>query len=46
MKWTADAPVPELVKTLEQFFPGVDPKALAGVGRTLPASSRSGRARR
>jgi NitT/TauT family transport system substrate-binding protein len=29
MKWTAEAPVPELVKTLEQFFPGVDPKAMA-----------------
>ena len=30
MKWTADAPIPELVKTLEQFFPGVNPKALTG----------------
>ena len=29
MKWTAEAPVPELVKTLEQFFPGVNPKAMA-----------------
>ena len=29
MKWTAEAPVPDLVKTLEQFFPGVDPKAMA-----------------
>src|SRR5499426_4283844 len=29
MKWTAEAPIPELVKTLEQFFPGVDPKAMA-----------------
>ena len=29
MKWTAEAPVPELVKTLEQFFPGVDPKAMS-----------------
>src|SRR3954454_9622826 len=29
MKWTAEAPVPELVKALEQFFPGVDPKAMA-----------------
>ena len=28
MKWTAEAPIPELVKTLEQFFPGVNPKAL------------------
>jgi NitT/TauT family transport system substrate-binding protein len=30
MKWTASAPIPDLVKTLEEFFPGVDPKALAG----------------
>jgi NitT/TauT family transport system substrate-binding protein len=30
MKWTADAPIPELVRTLEQFFPGVNPKALTG----------------
>ena len=29
MKWTAEAPIPELVKTLEQFFPGVNPKAMA-----------------
>ena len=29
MKWTAQAPIPELVKALEQFFPGVDPKAMA-----------------
>ena len=29
MKWTAEAPIPELVKALEQFFPGVDPKAMA-----------------
>src|SRR5712691_7506066 len=29
MKWTAEAPIPELVKTLEPFFPGVDPKAMA-----------------
>ena len=28
MKWTADAPIPNIVKTLEQFFPGVNPKAL------------------
>jgi NitT/TauT family transport system substrate-binding protein len=28
MKWTAEAPIPELVKTLEQFFPGVNPKAM------------------
>ena len=28
MKWTAEAPIPELVKTLEPFFPGVNPKAL------------------
>jgi NitT/TauT family transport system substrate-binding protein len=28
MKWTAEAPIPDLVKTLEQFFPGVNPKAL------------------
>ena len=28
MTWTADAPIPELVKTLEQFFPGVNQKAL------------------
>ena len=28
MKWTAEVPVPELVKTLEPFFPGVNPKAL------------------
>jgi NitT/TauT family transport system substrate-binding protein len=30
MKWTASAPIPDLVKTLEEFFPGVDPKALTG----------------
>jgi NitT/TauT family transport system substrate-binding protein len=30
MKWTASAPIPDLVKTLEEFFPGVDPKALIG----------------
>jgi NitT/TauT family transport system substrate-binding protein len=30
MKWTAEAPIPELVKTLVQFFPGVDPKAMTG----------------
>jgi len=30
MKWTASAPIPDLVKTLEEFFPGVNPKALAG----------------
>jgi NitT/TauT family transport system substrate-binding protein len=29
MKWTAEAPIPELVKTLEPFFPGVNPKAMA-----------------
>jgi NitT/TauT family transport system substrate-binding protein len=29
MKWTASAPIPDLVKTLEEFFPGVNPKALA-----------------
>ena len=29
MKWTTEAPIPDLVKTLEQFFPGVNPKALA-----------------
>ena len=29
MKWTAEAPIPELAKTLEQFFPGVSPKAMA-----------------
>src|SRR5215831_7155414 len=29
MKWTAEAPIPELVKTLEQFFPGVNPQAMA-----------------
>jgi NitT/TauT family transport system substrate-binding protein len=28
MKWTAEAPIPDLVKTLEPFFPGVNPKAL------------------
>jgi NitT/TauT family transport system substrate-binding protein len=28
MKWTAEAPVPDLVKTLEPFFPGVSPKAM------------------
>jgi NitT/TauT family transport system substrate-binding protein len=28
MKWTAEAPIPDLVNTLEQFFPGVNPKAL------------------
>ena len=34
MKWTAEAPIPELVKTLEQFFPGVNPKAMsASAGR-------------
>src|SRR5438094_10202077 len=27
MRWTAEAPIPELVKSLEPFFPGVDPKA-------------------
>jgi NitT/TauT family transport system substrate-binding protein len=27
-KWTATAPAAEIVKTLEPFFPGVDPKAL------------------
>jgi NitT/TauT family transport system substrate-binding protein len=26
----ASAPIPDLVKTLEEFFPGVDPKALTG----------------
>ena len=36
MKWTAEAPVPELVKTLEQFFPGVEPEGDGGVRRTLP----------
>ncbi len=30
MKWTAEAPIPELVKTLEPFFPGVNPQALTG----------------
>jgi NitT/TauT family transport system substrate-binding protein len=30
MKWTASAPISDLVKTLEEFFPGVDPKALTG----------------
>src|SRR5499426_3234594 len=29
MKWTAEVPIPELVKALEQFFPGVNPKAMA-----------------
>jgi NitT/TauT family transport system substrate-binding protein len=29
MKWTAEAPVAELVKALEPYFPGVDPKAMA-----------------
>jgi NitT/TauT family transport system substrate-binding protein len=29
MKWTAETPIPELVKTLETFFPGVNPKAMA-----------------
>jgi NitT/TauT family transport system substrate-binding protein len=29
MRWTAEAPIPELVKTLEQFFPGVNPQAMA-----------------
>jgi NitT/TauT family transport system substrate-binding protein len=28
MTWTAQAPIPELVKTLAQFFPGVNPKAM------------------
>ena len=28
MTWTAEAPIPDLAKTLEQFFPGVNPKAL------------------
>jgi NitT/TauT family transport system substrate-binding protein len=26
---TAEAPIPELVRALEQFFPGVSPKAMA-----------------
>ena len=30
MKWTAEAPIPELVKTLAQFFPGVEEKAMTG----------------
>jgi NitT/TauT family transport system substrate-binding protein len=29
MKWTAEAPIPELVKALEQFFPGVNPQAMS-----------------
>src|SRR5437016_593456 len=29
MKWTAETPIPELVKTLETFFPGVNPRAMA-----------------
>jgi NitT/TauT family transport system substrate-binding protein len=29
MTWTADAPIPELVKTLEPYFPGITPKAMA-----------------
>jgi NitT/TauT family transport system substrate-binding protein len=29
MTWTADAPIPELVKTLEPYFPGINPKAMA-----------------
>jgi NitT/TauT family transport system substrate-binding protein len=28
MKWTAQAPVAELVQALQQFFPGVNPKAM------------------
>jgi NitT/TauT family transport system substrate-binding protein len=28
MKWTAEAPISEVAKTLEQFFPGVSPQAL------------------
>lgn len=28
MKWTASAPVPELVAAIQQFFPGVKPQAL------------------
>jgi NitT/TauT family transport system substrate-binding protein len=28
MKWTAEAPVSELVTLLQQFFPGVNPKAM------------------
>src|SRR5262245_63580724 len=29
MKWTAEAPITELVKALEQFFPGVNPQAMS-----------------
>ena len=29
MQWTAAAPIPELAKTLEPFFPGVHPNAMA-----------------
>jgi NitT/TauT family transport system substrate-binding protein len=28
LKWTETAPIPELVKVLEPFFPGINPKAL------------------
>jgi len=28
MKWTAEAPIPDLVKTLEPFFPGINSNAL------------------
>ena len=28
MKWTAEAPIPDLVKTLEPFFPGISSNAL------------------
>ena len=36
MTWTAQAPIPELVKALEPFFPGVNPEGDGRGRRTLP----------
>jgi len=33
MKWTASAPAEEIAKVLQEFFPGVNPKALVGAAQ-------------
>ena len=33
MKWTASAPADEIAKVLQEFFPGVNPKALVGAAQ-------------
>jgi NitT/TauT family transport system substrate-binding protein len=33
MKWTASAPAEEIAKVLQEFFPGVNPKAMVGAAQ-------------